>query len=137
MYCRLPGWATDKTRRVKVDILVPPTLNLPMFMAFEVPLLNNIPVMPLFDLLVMKMQGWKDHLESNRTDQRAKHRNDVSDIFALLEPAEQENVSYVDEAKEYRHSPEFMNYARILVNIFVSHYGRVRQWRALRFPVSK
>lgn len=137
LYCRLPGWATDNTRRVKVDILVPPDLNLPMISAYEVDFINNIPVMPLFDLLVMKTQGWADHLVSNRIDQREKHGNDVSDIFALLECAEQENVSYVDEAKEYRHSPEFMNHARTLVNRFVNHYGRVRQWKALRFPVSK
>ena len=135
LYCRLPGWASDETRRVKVDILVPPTLNLPTIIASETPLLNNIPVMPIFDLLVMKTQGWRDHRNSYREDFRAKERADVSDIFALLESAKQQKVSYVDEANEDRHSLEFMIHARNLVNKFVHVYGRARQWRALGFPV--
>jgi hypothetical protein len=135
LYCRLPGWATDNTRRVKVDILVPPTLNLPTIFAYERRFFDNIPVMPLFDLLIMKTQGWWDHCTSNRADFRAKESNDVSDIFALLKRAKYENVSYVDEANEDRHSPEFMSRARTLMNKFVADYGRRRQWRALGFRV--
>ena len=91
--------------------------------------------MPIFDLLVMKTQGWRDHRNSYREDFRAKERADVSDIFALLESAKQQKVSYVDEANEDRHSLEFMIHARNLVNKFVHVYGRARQWRALGFPV--
>jgi hypothetical protein len=91
--------------------------------------------MPIFDLLVMKTQGWWDHSTSNRPDFRDKESDDVSDIFALLERAKQENVSYVDEADEDRHSSEFMSHAHALANRFVSDYGRPRRWRALRFPV--
>ena len=71
LYCRLPGWKTDPERCVKIDILVPPTLGLP-----EIPDINYdletillgdwIPVMPIFDLLVMKTQGWWDHRTSPR-----------------------------------------------------------------------
>jgi hypothetical protein len=91
--------------------------------------------MPIFDLLVMKMQGWRDHRDSNRADYRAKESADVSDIFALLERAKQDNISYVDESNEYRHSQEFISRARTLVNKFVRVYGRPGQWRALEFPV--
>ncbi len=91
--------------------------------------------MPIFDLLVMKTQGWWDDRNSNRPDLRAKERDNVSDIFALLDCATQGNVSYANEAKKYRHSREFMNHARTLVNKFVSAYDRPRQWRALGFPV--
>jgi hypothetical protein len=133
LYCRLPGWATDDTRRVKVDILVPPTLNLPAVSASETCRFNNIPVMPIFDLLVMKTQGWNDHRNSYRSDFRAKEDDDVSDIFALLESAKQENVSY--RANRKRHSREFMSHARTLVNEFVNEYGRPGKWRALGFPV--
>jgi len=135
LYCRLPGWATDDTRCVKVDILVPPTLNLPLISASETCRISNIPVMPIFDLLVMKVQGWWDHRNSRRADYRAKESADISDVFALLKQAKQENVSYDDEFDEGRHSPEFMSRAGILVNRFVNVYGRVRQWRALGFPV--
>jgi hypothetical protein len=91
--------------------------------------------MPIFDLLVMKTQGWWDHRNSHRADFRAKASIDVSDIFALLKRAKYEKVSYVDEANEDRHSQEFMSRARTLVNKFVGIYGRPRPWRALGFPV--
>jgi len=135
LYCRLPGWATDDKRRVKIDILVPPTLNLPASSANGTYFIKDIPVMPIFDLLIMKTQGWWDHRDSDRTDYRAKESADVSDIFALLKRAKYENVSYVDEANDYRHSREFMSRARSLVDRFVRVYGRARQWRALGFPV--
>jgi len=136
LYCRLPGWATDETRRVKIDILVPPTdLNLPAISASERDFINYIPVMPIFDLLVMKTQGWWDHSTSYRADFRAKKSADVSDIFALLECAKQMNVSYIDEDNEGRHSPEFMSHAHDLADRFVSDYGRPGRWRALGFPV--
>jgi hypothetical protein len=88
--------------------------------------------MPLFDLLVMKTQGWWNRCVSYQV---AKAKNDASDIFALLERAKLENVSYVDEANEDRHSPKFMNYAHILANRFVRAYGKPQQWKALGFSV--
>ena len=87
LYCRLPGWKTDPGRRVKVDILVPPTLGRPEIDAADAFVINDIPVMPLFDLLVMKTQGWWDHRTSHRSDFRAKEGDDLSDIFALLDRA--------------------------------------------------
>lgn len=135
LYCRLPGWATDDKRRVKVDILVPPTLNLPTISRSDTYLIKRIPVMPIFDLLVMKTQGWRDHRTSHRADFRFKENSDVTDIFALLERAKQENVSYVDESNEYRHSQEFINLAHFLVNKFVRVHNKRQKWRALEFPV--
>ncbi|KAF8489437.1 hypothetical protein F5888DRAFT_1192205 [Russula emetica] len=135
LYCRLPGWATDDTRRVKIDILVPPTLNLPTTDSDERDFIQNIPIMPIFDLLIMKTQGWRDHHDSDRANYRAKESDDVSDIVALLKRAKVEKVSYVNEANEDRHSREFMSRARSLVNRFVGIHGRARQWRALGFPV--
>ena len=135
LFCRLPGYATDNTRRVKVDILVPPTLNIPESSTSERCYINNIPVMPLFDLLVMKTRGWRDHRISHRADFRAKESADVSDIFALLARAKQENVSFIDEANDGRHSPEFLDFALTLANGFVRVHRRPRPWRALGFPV--
>ena len=134
LYCRLPGWTTDG-RCVKVDILVPPTLNIPEISSSERDHIDYIPVMPIFDLLVMKTQGWWHHRNSPRADQRDKEDDDVSDIVALLQSAKQENVSYADEANEDRHSRKFMKYARTLANRFVRDKGRRRQWKALGFPV--
>lgn len=137
LYCRLPGWTTDKTRCVKVDILVPPTLNLPMIKWSEICIINDIPCMPIFDLLVMKVQGWRNRRESERAVDHAKLNDDVSDTYALLECAKQENVSFVDESDESRHTPEFISHARDLVNKFVHVNGKHHKWRALGFPVSR
>jgi hypothetical protein len=126
---------SDAERCVKVDILVPPALKLPKFIESEVDRIDGIPVMPLFDLLVMKTQGWWDHRTSSRRDWQDKESVDVSDIMALLWRARVEEVSYVDEADKYRHSQEFMSHALALVNRFVSVNGRHRQWSTLDFPV--
>ena len=135
LYCRLPGWSTDAERCVKVDILVPPTLKLPIIIEEDIVVINNIPVMPLFDLLVMKTQGWWGHRNSPRDDFREKVDDDVSDIFALLKRARKENISYDDEADEERHTREFMSHARALANRFVNVYGMPQKWRVLDFPV--
>jgi hypothetical protein len=118
-----------------VDILVPPTLKLPNILEENIFVINNIPVMPLFDLLVMKTQGWWDHRNSPRDDFREKVDDDVSDVFALLKRARKENISYDDEADEDRHTREFMGHARALASRFVGVYGMPRKWRVLDFPV--
>ena len=135
LYCRLPGWSIDPERCVKVDILVPPTLKLPEITDTDVILFGDIPVMPLFDLLVMKTQGWWDHLNSPRSDFQAKLVDDVTDVLALLDRAREEDVSFDEEANEYRHSEEFMSHALALANRFVNAHGRHRKWRALEFPL--
>ena len=140
LYCRLPGWKTDPGRCVKVDILVSPTLGLPdipnCWDGLDAVLINCTPIMPLFDLLVMKTQGWWDHRTSHRSDFRAKESADVSDILALLERAREEGVSWDDEVYIFcRHSEEFLDRALALANRFVRVYGGHQQWRALGLPV--
>jgi hypothetical protein len=134
LYCRLPGWSIEG-RCVKVDILVAPTgkLRLPDVLSSDVEIINDIPVMPIFVLLILKTQGWRDHRKSPRADLRAKEDDDVFDICALLECAEEENVSYDEEV--YRHSQQFMDRALSLAKSFIHSHGRRRQWRALDFPV--
>ena len=92
LYCRLPGWATDPGHRVKLDIFVPPTLGLPKITVSEAIPINGIPVMPIFDLLIMRTQGWWEHRISSRSNFRKKVNNDVSEIFALLQRAMEEGV---------------------------------------------
>jgi hypothetical protein len=134
LYCRLPGWQTNG-RHVKVDILVPPTLGLPEIRSCDVVYINRIPVMPLFDLLATKLQGWWDHRTSPRTDFQAKESADVDDIDALLHRADTENLSYDDEIDAYRHHQEFVDNACTHLRRFVSVYGGNRRWRNLGFPV--
>lgn len=134
LFCRLPGWRAYR-RCVKVDILVPPTLELPEINSSEISVINDIPVMPLFDLLVMKTQGWWHHRTSQRKDFRAKVGADVTDIDALLDRADDENISYQDESGAYRHSYEFMDYALTLARKFVRQHGQRGKWRSIGFPL--
>jgi hypothetical protein len=134
LYCCLPGFRKGG-RRVKVDILVPlrPRLWIPKILSEDTLLINNIPVMPLFDLLVMKMQGWRDHRASRREDFLAKVEADVSDVRALLVQARLRRISY---RKEYRcHTRGFMDRARRLALGFMEVCGGQTKFQALGFPM--
>jgi hypothetical protein len=134
LFCRLPGFRRER-RRVKVDILIPltPRLWIPKVLSEDTWLIKNIPVMPLFDLLVMKIQGWRDHRASRREDFLAKVEADVTDIRALLVQARLRRISY---RKEYRcHTRGFMNRAQRLALGFVEVCGRQTKFQALGFPM--
>lgn len=134
LFCRLPGFRRWR-RRVKVDILTPltPSLWIPRVLSEDTRFIQNIPVMPLFDLLVMKMQGWRDHRASRRSDFRVKVRADVTDIRALLARARWEKISY---GKEYHHHTRgFMARARRLALGFVKACGGRKKFRELGFPM--
>jgi hypothetical protein len=132
LFCRLPGW-NAYGRSVKVDILVPPTLDFPEIDSSETPTISRIPVLPLFDLLIMKTQGWWHHRTSNRKDFREKVGPDVTDIDALLDRAVEEMISYQDECEAYRHTSEFLDWGLFLANQFARRHGW-KKWRAIGFP---
>jgi hypothetical protein len=134
LFCRLLGWRKER-RRVKVDILLPlkPKLWIPRVLLRDTYLFKDIPVMPLFDLLVIKMHGWKAHRASLRMDFRAKVGADIFDIRALLDQALVEEMSYQNE--KLHHGRSFMNRAVRLALSFVENCGHRSKFRALGFPV--
>jgi len=134
LICRLPGWRAHG-RCVKVDILVPGTMGLPEISSSETPVINRVPVMPLFDLLIMKTQGWWDHRVSPRKDFHEKEDADVDDVDALLDRAIQEDISYKYERGVDRHTAEFLERAIVLARRFVRKHGRRGKWRAIEFPL--
>ena len=95
--CRLPGWSPTALASLKVDTLTSGTNNLPAILASDTCQINDVPVMPQFDLLVMKIQGWWHHHISPRNlkDFQAKVKADIVDVDALLARAE-EGVEYDD-----------------------------------------
>jgi hypothetical protein len=132
LFCRLYGFKRER-RRVKVDILIPlkARLWIPKVLSEDIYVINNIPVMPLFDLLVMKIQGWRDHRTSHRSDFRAKVEADVTDVRALLVQAKLERMSYRKECR--RHTRNFMRRARRLAFLFVEACGGKEAFQALGF----
>ena len=131
--CRLPGWHAYRLY-VKVDILTSGTINLPAIFASDMSQINNTPVMPLFDLLVMKIQGWWHYCTSLRQDFQAKVKADVVDVDALLDRAE-EGVEYEDEHAAFRHTCEFMEWMLLLARRLVRRHRRRGEWRAIGFPL--
>ena len=91
--------------------------------------------MPLFDLLVLKTQGWWDHYVSSRRDYQAKLGADIVDIDALLDRAKEEGVDYDDECAVFRHSFDFMDWALELAHRFVQIHRRRGKWKAIGFPL--
>ena len=68
----------------KVDVLLPGTLNIPFVPTNLVVRILDIPLMPLFAVLLLKLQGWTDHRDSMQMDMRLKRYVDVDDIDKLL-----------------------------------------------------
>ena len=91
--------------------------------------------MPLFDLLVMKTQGWWHHRISPRQDFQAKVKADVIDVDALLDRAEEEGIEYEDEHAAFRHTCQLMEWALLLARRFVWRHRPQVKWRAIGFPL--
>ncbi|KZT08222.1 uncharacterized protein LAESUDRAFT_757902 [Laetiporus sulphureus 93-53] len=76
--------SSSRSRRCKVDILTPGTLDLPNVPSQHIKRKQRLPVMPILPLLLTKLRGWTDHWKSLRGDKWRKLRNDVKDINELL-----------------------------------------------------
>ncbi|KAJ8473054.1 hypothetical protein ONZ51_g8102 [Trametes cubensis] len=103
LWYRLPS-SRRRRRKCKVDILVPPTLNIPHVPGRRIKIISDLPLMPLIPLLLLKLQGWSDHRESHREDMQEKQYVDVQDISELLEIAidrgqdvRQDNLGWIPE----------------------------------------
>ncbi|KAI0325837.1 hypothetical protein GY45DRAFT_1329788 [Cubamyces sp. BRFM 1775] len=103
LWCRLRS-SGRRRRKCKVDILVPPTLNIPNVPGRRIKIISDLPVMPLIPLLLLKLQGWYDHRESHREDMQEKQYVDVDDISELLQIAidrgqdvRQDNLGWLPE----------------------------------------
>ncbi|KAG8704435.1 hypothetical protein FRC11_009891 [Ceratobasidium sp. 423] len=90
---RLVWYATQRGARVKVDILQPGEMSIPRFrptlITEETPPGRagqgfSIPVAPLELVLLLKLQGWEAHYNSDRPDRQMKEYEDVNQIRALL-----------------------------------------------------
>jgi hypothetical protein len=84
---------------------------------------HNIPVVPLFVLIILKVQGWDDHCKSHRADFRAKIPQDIEDINTLLDMVDENSdnrYAYDDLPKWFfEHAEELvMHYAHELENAY-------------------
>jgi len=70
----------------KVDILLPGVMDIPSVPLSRITYAHvpDIPVMPLLAVLLLKLQGWTDHRDSERDDFQEKQYIDVDDIKEVL-----------------------------------------------------
>ncbi|KAI0041234.1 hypothetical protein FA95DRAFT_714810 [Auriscalpium vulgare] len=122
LWFRLPGYMTTQ-RRVKVDILVPPCgdLHIPHLHEGRIVHVKGIPVLQLFGLLLLKVQGWWQHRTSNRSDFKAKQDADLSDIRALATVAELMNLHWNVEI--YKWPSDFIERGEVHVNKLITRKG--------------
>lgn len=82
---------------IKIDILVPPTLDIPFVEPHLITTRNSLPIMPLLPLLLLKLQGWDDHRLSAYNDKRMKKYVYAEDVEELLAIALREGVGRYDD----------------------------------------
>ena len=132
LWKRIPGRLSISC---KVDILVPPVMNIPFVDASRIVWSSKIPIMPLFAHLLLKLQAWQDHRDATfrRPDLRAKRYVDVKDIGELLVIAVRENVTLNGE----RWLPKtFLGAAERRVMLYITEYPASRvAWEKLGFKV--
>ncbi|KAK0462271.1 uncharacterized protein EV420DRAFT_1639477 [Desarmillaria tabescens] len=76
--------ADGKLEKTKVDLLKPGVLQLPMMFSEAIVDKQGLPVVPMSILLLHKLKGWEDNMQSTALRLRSKHDADVGDIGSLL-----------------------------------------------------
>ncbi|KAJ3824754.1 hypothetical protein EV361DRAFT_878777 [Lentinula raphanica] len=124
-------------RSCKVDILTTgnsTSLELPPVPINEVIYVrpfNDLPVMHVLPLLLMKLQGWVDHRHSPKPYEQAKVRQDVADIRAMLEIAIDQQVHVEDQEVDWM-PYYFVGQMRNRVDEYIRRFPESQQdWESL------
>ena len=121
----------------KVDILLPGTLDIPAVPRSRITYTRvpDVPVMPLIAVLLLKLQGWTDHRDSERQDFQDKQYTDVDDIKEMLEIARQHYRAKTLQSEGWM--PRwFVNFARERVDEFVEAFpDTMEDWTEIGFNV--
>jgi len=115
----------------KVDILIPGVLNIPTIpdqFVNHIQFLGHglVPVAPFVTMLLLKLQGWRDHRDSHRTDLRLKQHVDVLDINELLQIAVRDKKIIV--GNEAWLPPSFVGAGRLRVSDFIRAFPTSRAY---------
>ncbi|KAJ8087720.1 hypothetical protein PM082_006557 [Marasmius tenuissimus] len=128
-------------RACKVDILPPgraTNLNIPVIPSSELEYVNpydDIPVMPIVPLLLMKLQGWTDNRDASEPYKRAKEPQDVKDLFALLRIAVKGYKAHISDVDDWMPS-FYVEEAEWRVEEFVEEHPRSKMnWKKIGFEV--
>ncbi|KAK0492389.1 hypothetical protein EDD18DRAFT_1079881 [Armillaria luteobubalina] len=132
-------YVDGRLEKTKVDILKPGILNLPMIFSEAIVDKQGLPVVPMSILLLHKLQGWKDNMDSDIPRLRNKCDADAGDIFSLLEIIiesmglkERQNSVHWKQFALDRFDEEFRGNTERRVRLFCSIYPQYREmWKKL------
>ncbi|KAK0185400.1 hypothetical protein F5146DRAFT_937573, partial [Armillaria mellea] len=133
--CGLKG----KLKKTKVDILKPGVLHLLMIFSEAIVDMQGIPVVPMSILLLHKLQGWRDNMNSPIPHLRSKQDADAGDICLLLRIAvgsmsmeEKTNSTYWKWFALERFDEEFRSETDRWVRLFCSKFPEYwEMWKML------
>ena len=131
--------AEGSTRRhrygaVKVDILVPGTMDLPELDPSMIDFKNDrqLPTAPLSLVLLHKLRGWFERVHSPKPYYYQRHPQDVNDVALLLPIAARDGVQITDPVLPRK----LVNKARRWVNQYVTMYPQrdtTSHWKKIGF----
>ncbi|KAJ7598396.1 hypothetical protein C8J56DRAFT_165846 [Mycena floridula] len=135
-------WFRLATRRAcKIDILIHndrQSLNIPAVPVRRVVYLErfaDLPVLPMLALILLKLQGWKDHRDNGEYRYQQKQYDDADDLDELLDMAVEDQTHLTD--KEERWMPTwFLNQGLRRVEEFVEEFPDSQEkWVVIGFDV--
>jgi len=121
--------------QIKVDLLIPGTMDIPLFPASKITWNAGLPAAPLVLVLLLKLQAWSQHRASIESRFREKQYMDHNDIKMLLSVAHSKGVRILPQATSEAYLPQ-----EFIVNSVarVAEHGRVypgskNDWARLGF----
>jgi hypothetical protein len=128
--------STRRPAAVKIDVLLPRTMELPSFDPYWIDYNNDLglPTAPLLLVLLHKVLGWSERIESSQYHQYQKHEQDASDVGTLAPLASKMGVTIHDNVLP----DDFIESATEWVNDFIATYPNLRtryHWRKIGFRI--
>ncbi|KAH9948653.1 hypothetical protein B0H21DRAFT_689746 [Amylocystis lapponica] len=120
-------------RSCKVDILVPGATDIPLVPPGRIETVGALPLMPLILLLLLKLQGWVGHRDSDRLVDWAKEHVDVADIAEIVAIACRRRDKVGQNSLDWLPA-RFVRLARDHVRQYVAERAETaRYWQVLGF----
>ncbi|KAF9030190.1 hypothetical protein BDZ89DRAFT_1064819 [Hymenopellis radicata] len=102
MWFCLPG-----RRKCKVDILTPGTISIPIIPPHRIVHIHRVPLTPFLCLLLLKLQGYFDHVASDEKRMQKKIPEDVDDITQMARLGAELYHAHVMQLEEEWYDSEF------------------------------
>lgn len=136
LWYKLTRITGEAERRCKVDVLLPgpvTDLNIPPVPPTYMETREAIPVLPVFPLLLLKLQGWDDHRNHEFGRMRAKQGSDVRDIRELLAIVRRAGIELRSDSMRWL-PYEYIRKAQDRVFEYTKHFPKTEPaWESIGF----